>query len=84
MPIEVIKRVNEIGTAQGHPTLLTFQDCHGHDNIDPDPYFQPIYCEVEGVIDDEPTEEKIEDDHEDMNNDPADQGEEVNEANDPQ
>ena len=42
MSIEVIRRVNEIGTAQGQPTLITFQDCHGHDNNVPDPYFQPI------------------------------------------
>ena len=63
IPIEVIKRLNEIGTAQGQPTLLTFQDCHGHDNNDPDPYFQPIDCEIEGVIDDEPTEENVEDDN---------------------
>ena len=42
MPIEVIERVNEIDTAQGQPTLLTFQDRHGHDNNKPDPYFQPI------------------------------------------
>ena len=42
MPIEVIKRVNEIGTVQEQPTLLTFQDRRGHENIDPDPYFQPI------------------------------------------
>ena len=33
------------------------------------------------MIDDEPTEENFEDDHEDMNNDPVDQAEEVNEAN---
>ena len=83
MPIEVIKRVNEIGTAQGQPTLLTFQDRHEHENNDPDPYFQPIDRQIEGVIDDEPTEENFEDDHEDTNNDPANQGEEVNEANDP-
>ena len=55
MPIEVIKRVNEIGTANGHPTLLTFQERHRHDNSDPDPYFQSIDCKIEGVIDDEPT-----------------------------
>ena len=42
MPIEVIKRVNDIGTAQEQPKILTFQDRHGHYNSDPDPYFQPI------------------------------------------
>ena len=35
------------------------------------------------MVDDEPIEENVEDDHEDTNNDPADQGEEVNEADDP-
>ena len=39
--------------------------------------------EIEGVVDDEPIEENVEDDHEDTNNDPANQSEEVNEANDP-
>ena len=48
MTIELIERVNEIGTAQGQPTLLTFQDRHGHDNNDSDPYFQPIDHEIEG------------------------------------
>ena len=33
------------------------------------------------MIDDEPTEENVEYDHEETNNDPADQGEEVNKAN---
>ena len=75
MPIKVIKRVDEIGTAQGQPTILTFQDRHGHDNNDPDPYFQPIDRSIEGVIDDEPIEENVEDDHEDINIDPADQDE---------
>ena len=83
MLIEVIKRVNEIGTAQGHPTLLTFQDRHRYENNDPDPYFQPIDHEIEGVVDDEPIEENVEDDHKYTNNDPVDQGEEVNEADDP-
>ena len=85
MPIEVIARVNKIGTAQGQPKLLTFQDRHGYDNSDPEPYFQPLDHEIEGVVDedDEPIEENVEDNHEEINNDPADQGEEVNEADDP-
>ena len=83
MPIEVIGRENKIGIAQGQPKLLTFQDCHGHENSDPDPYFQPIDHEIQGVIDDEPREENIEDDHKDMDNDPANQGEEVKEVDDP-
>ena len=82
-PIAVIKRVNEIGTAQVHPKLLTFQDRHGYDNNYPDPYFQPIDHEIKGVVDDEPIEENVEDDHEDTNNDPANQGEEFNKADDP-
>ena len=72
MPIEVIERVNKIGTAQVQPKLLTFQDRHGHDNSASDPYFQPLYHEIEGVVDDEPIEENVEDIHEDMNNDPPD------------
>ena len=35
------------------------------------------------MFDDEPIEENIEDDHEHTNNDPTNQGEEVNEADDP-
>ena len=31
MPFEVIKRVNQIGLAQGQPKLLTFQYRHGHE-----------------------------------------------------
>ena len=80
MSIEVIERVNKIGTAQGQTTQLTFQDRHGYDNNDPDPYFQLIDHKIEGVIDDEPIEGNVEDDHEDMNIDPADQDQEVNEA----
>ena len=68
MPIEVIERVNKIGTAQWHPKLLTFQDRHGHDNSAPDPYFQPLDQEIEGVVNDEPIEENVEDNHKDMNN----------------
>ena len=82
MKIEVIERVNEIGTAQGQPKLLTLQDCQGYENNDPDPNFQPIDHRIEGVVDDETIEENVEDDHEDTNNDPANQGEEDNEAND--
>ena len=48
IPIEVIKRVNAIGAAQGQPTLITFQYRHGHDNNDSDPYFQPIDHDIEG------------------------------------
>ena len=37
MPTEVIKRVNQLGKEQNQPTLLTFQDRHGHSTMDPDP-----------------------------------------------
>ena len=50
-------------------------------NSNPDPYFQPLNHEIEGVADKEPIEENVADDHEDTNDNPADQGEEVNEAN---
>ena len=85
MPIEVIERVNKIGTAQRQPKLLTFQDRHGHENSNPDPYFQPLDHEIEGVVDedDEPIEENVEDNHENMNKNPDDQGEEVNKADEP-
>ena len=88
MPSEVIERVNKIGFAQGKPKLLTFQDLHGHENSDPDPYFQPLDHEIEGVADDVPVDENFIDDHEDTNDNPADQGEEdqgeeVNEVDNP-
>ena len=35
------------------------------------------------MVDDEPIEKNVEDNHKDTNNNPADQGEEVNEADDP-
>ena len=50
MPIEVIERVNQLGKEQNQPTLLTFQDRHGHSTMDPDPYFQPVDVDIEGVI----------------------------------
>ena len=57
MPSEVIERVNKIGFAQVQPKLLIFQDRHGHENSDPDSYFQPIDHEIEGVVDDEHIED---------------------------
>ena len=88
MPLEIIERVNKIGVAQGQPKLLTFQDRHGYENNNPDPYFQALDHEVEGVVDDEPIEENVADDHKDTNDNPAyqgeeDQGEEINEVDDP-
>ena len=88
MPSEVIKRVNQIGLAQGQPELLTFQDCHGHEKSAPDPYFQPLYHEIKGVVDDEHIEENNDEDHEDRNANIADQCEEeqdpaINEVDDP-
>ena len=46
MKIEVIERVNQLGKEQNQPTLLTFQDRHGHFTMDPDPYFQPVDIEI--------------------------------------
>ena len=63
MPIKVIERVNKIGVAQGQPKLLNFQDRHRYENSDPDPYFQPLDHEIEGVVNDEPIEENFADDH---------------------
>ena len=79
MPLEVIERVNKIVVAQGQPKLITFQDCHGYENSDPDPYFQPLDHEIEGVANGEPIEENVADDHKDTNDNPADQGEEYQE-----
>ena len=88
MPSEVIKRVNQIGLAQGQTELLTFQDRYGHEKSDPDPYFQPLDHEIEGVVDDEHIKENNDEDHEDRNANLADQGEEeqdeaINEVDDP-
>ena len=47
---EVIERINKIGSAQGKPKLLTFQDRHGHEKSDRDPYFQPLDHDIEGVV----------------------------------
>ena len=74
MPSEVIERVNKIGSAEGQPKLLTFQDHHGHKKSDPDPYFQPLDHKIEGLIDDEHIEDNNAD-HEDRNANLADQGE---------
>ena len=68
--------------------MITFQDHHGYENSNPDPYFQPLDHNIEGVVNDEHIEENIADDHEDTNNNPADQGEEdqgeeANEVDDP-
>ena len=51
-PSEVIETINKIGSAQGQPKLLTFQDCHEHKKSDPDPYFQPLDHEIKGLVDD--------------------------------
>ena len=78
----------KIGSAQGKPKLLTFEDRHGHEKSDPDPYFQPLDQKIEGVVYDEHIEDNNTDDHEDTNDNPTDQGEEdqgekVNEVDDP-
>ena len=75
MPIEVIKRVNQLGKEQNQPTLLTFQDRHGHSTMDPDPYFQPVDVDIEGVIQDpdeqDPNlqDENCDDEHHNKNED---------------
>ena len=88
MPSEVIKRIKKIGSAQGKPKLLTFEDRHGHEESDPDPYFQPLDHKIEGVADDEHIEDNNAEDHEDRNTNLDDQGEEeqdeaINEDDDP-
>ena len=52
MPTEVIEQVKQLGKEQNQPTLLTFQDHHGHSTMDPDQYFQPVDIDIEGVIPD--------------------------------
>ena len=76
MPSEVIKRINKIGSAQGQPKLLTFQDSHGHEKSEPDPYFQPLDHKIEGVVDDEHIKDNNSEYHKDRNDNLADQGEE--------
>ena len=44
--------MNQLGKEKNQPTLLTFQDRHGHSAMDPDPYFQPVDINIEGVIPD--------------------------------
>ena len=52
MPTEVIEQVNQLGKEQNQPILLTLQDRHGHSTMDPDPYFQAVDIDIEGVIPD--------------------------------
>ena len=52
MPIKVIEQVNQLGKEQNQPSLLTFQDRHGHSTMDPDPYFQSVDVDIEGLIQD--------------------------------
>ena len=80
MPSEVIERINKIVSAQGQPKLLTFQDRHGHEKSDPDPYFQPLDHEIEGVVDDEHIKDNNAEDHKDRNANLADQVEEEQDA----
>ena len=75
IPSELIERINKIGSAQGQPKLLTFQDRQRHEKIDPNPYFQPLDHEIEGVVDDEYIEDTNAEDHEDCHANLADQGE---------
>ena len=50
MPTEVIERMNQLVKEQNQPTLLNFQDRHGHSTMDTDPYFQPVDIDIEGVF----------------------------------
>ena len=52
MPMEVIARVNRIGQAQGQPSLITFQDCHGHSVGDTYPDFAGVLPQLTGVVHD--------------------------------
>ena len=74
MPSELIDRINKIGSVKGQPKLFTFQDRHGHEKSDPDPYFQPLDHKIEGVVDDEHIEDNNDEYHEDRNANLADQG----------
>ena len=76
MPSEVIESINKIGLAQRQPKLLTFQDRHGHEKSNPDPYFQPLDHKIEGVVDDEQIEYNNAAGHEDRNANLSCQGEE--------
>ena len=87
-PSEVTERIKKIGSAQGQPKLPTFQDRHGHKKSDPNPYFQQLDHDIEGVVDDEHIEDNNAEDHKDRNANLADQGEEeqnaaINEVDDP-
>ena len=67
-----------MGKEQNQPTLLTFQDRHGHSTMDPDPYFQPVDIDIEGVIPD-PYEQDP--NLQDENNDDEHHGETEDEVN---
>ena len=50
--MEVIARVNRIGQAQGHPSLITFQDRHGNSFGDTNPAFSGVLPQISGVVHD--------------------------------
>ena len=52
MPMEVIACVNRIGQAQGHTSLITFQDRHGHSIGDTNPDFAGVLPQLAGVVHD--------------------------------
>ena len=88
MPSQVIERVKKVGSTQGQPKLITFQDRHGQEKSNPNPHFQPLDHEIEGVVDDEHIKDNNDEDHEDRNANLADQDEEeqdlaINEVDDP-
>ena len=52
MPVEVIARVNRFGQSQGQPSLINFQDRHGHSIGDTDPAFAGVLPQLSGVVHD--------------------------------
>ena len=52
MPVEVIAHVNRIGQAQDQPSLITFQDRHGHSIEDTNPVFAGVLPQLARVVHD--------------------------------
>ena len=52
IPMEVIDRVNRIGQAQVQPSLITFQDHHGHSVGDTNPAFAGVLPQLAGLVHD--------------------------------
>ena len=52
MPMEVIARANRIGQAQGQPSLITFQDRHGHSIGYTNTAFAGVLPQIAGLVHD--------------------------------